>query len=277
LKSGTRAGMYYTVVSNGTDSLVLDTAGDTLSAAITSDTTLEVIPYDTLGTIFPGGVGVHPSATHGIGTRQSEIYLPDLSTAGKNLALTTSYYYFSPANNLNTGWRKAGAAAVLENDAVLPPDSFFVVRHNIAADTTLTFTGTVQMAPLAAPIGTVVASVDQDNAVALPFATEMTLAQLKLYESGAFAHSPSHGLGVRQDELLVYVNGSGGKNKAPDAIYYYFDNGVPATKGWRRSGVAGTIADNDVVVGPTKSIVIRKKGTTNPSSVLWSVKPPYVP
>jgi len=277
LKSGTRVGMYYSVVSNAAASLTVDTAGDDLTTAIDSTTTLEVIPYDTLGSIFPAGAGVHPSSSHSFATRQSEVYLPDFSTVGKNLALTISYYYYSGAAGLGPGWRKAGAAGVLANDDTLSPDSFFVVRHNIATNTALTFTGTVQMSELSTPVRTLAAATDQDNAVALPFATEITLAQSKLFESGAFAGSSSHGFAARQDEILVWDNTVTGKNKSANAIYYYYTGAAAPGPGWRKSGVAGTLANDDVISSSTKGIVIRKKATAQPTTVLWSVRPPYVP
>ena len=277
LKTGTRTGMYYTVVSNAAASLTADTAGDDLSTAIDSTTTLEVIPYDTLGSIFPGGAGVNPSSSHAGASRQSEILIPDHTTAGKNLAFGESYYYYSGVAGVGPGWRKAGFAAVLANDAILLPDNLFAVRHNVALATTLTFTGTVQMAQLTTPINTIAGSTDQDNAVALPFATELTLGQLKLYESGAFVGSSSHAGASRQDEVLVWDNSVSGKNKAADASYYYFTGATGVGPGWRKAGFAGTIADNDIVIGPNKGIVIRKKSTGSAMTLLWTVKPPYVP
>ncbi len=279
LKSGTRAGMYYTVVSNAAASLTVDTAGDDLSTAINSTTTLEVIPYDTLGSIFPGGVGVHSSATHSASSnvRLSSVLIPDHVTAGKNLAFPISYYYYSGTAAPGAGWRRAGFSGTIANDDILLPDTFFAVRHNIATATTVTFSGTVQMAQLTTPIGTIAASTDQDNAVALPFATEMTLAQLKLYESGAFVGSATHSTAARQDVVLVWDNGVPGKNKAADATYYYYTGTNPPGQGWRKSGDSGTLVDNTIVVGPNKAIAIRKKATAQAGSVLWTVRPPYVP
>lgn len=279
LKSGTRTGVYYTITANDTASITVDTAGDDLSSAITSTTSLEIIPYDTLGTVFPGGAGVHPSSSHSASPaiRQSSVLIPDQTTAGKNLAFPVSYYYYSGASAPGPGWRKAGVSGTLANDDVLPPDTFFAIRHNIATNTTLTFTGTVQMSQLATPVGTIANSTDQDNAVALPFATEMTLAQLKLYESGAFVGSSTHSAGTRQDVVLVWDNSVTGKNKAADTTYYYYTGANAPGPGWRKSGVSGTLADNDVVVGPNKCIMIRKKGTASAATFLWSVRPPYVP
>ncbi|MBE2285560.1 MAG: TIGR02597 family protein [Prosthecobacter sp.] len=279
LKTGTRIGMYYTVVGNDTGSVTVDLAGDDIAAAgaITESTTLEVIPYDTLGTIFPSGAGVNPSTSHSIATRQSEVLIPNLGSAGTNLASPVSYYYYNGVAGAGPGWRKAGVSAVIANDDVLLPDAFFTVRHNISTATSLTFTGSVQMSQLTTPVGTIANSTDQDNAVALPFATEQTLAQLKLWESGVFAGSSSHSLATRQDQVLVKDSSVIGKNKAAGTSYYYYTGATAPGPGWRKSGVSSVIANDDIVVSPTKVIVIRKKSTGAPVSALWTVKPPYVP
>ena len=277
VKTGTRTGVFYTIVSNGTSSVVVDLNGDSLAGAIDSTTGLQVIPYDTLGTIFPNGQGVNPSSTHSIGNRQTEVLFPDISTAGKDLAFPVSYYYFSGTSGAGMGWRKAGASGVLANDTVLSPEAIFVVRHNVAVDTTLTFVGTVQMATLTTPLVTLSPGIDQDNSVALPFATPMTLSQLKLFESGAFVGSDSHSIGQRKDQLLVWDNSVTGKNKAADVSYYYFTGNTGVGPGWRKAGASGVLANDDVVVSSTKGFVIRKKGTANPVIVNWTVKPHYVP
>lgn len=61
LKTGTWAGMYYSVVANEADSLTVDTARDHLSTAIDSTTALDVIVYDTLGPIF---LRANPGLSH---------------------------------------------------------------------------------------------------------------------------------------------------------------------------------------------------------------------
>ena len=274
--SGVRAGMYYSVLSNTTGAVTIDTAGDSLSGALVADTAVQVVPYNTLGTIFPGGAGVHSSATHSVAVRQSEIILPDNTSIGKDLAGLISYYYFSGTSGAGQGWRKAGAASVLADDDILPPDSFFIIRHNVAASTTVKIVGGVQMGVLSTPLNTS-SGVDQDNSVALPFATEMTLAQLKLIDNGVFAGSSSHSVASRQDQVLVWDNTVPGKNKAADLSYYYYTGANAPGPGWRKAGFANTLADSDVVISRTKSIVIRKKAGSSPLTSLWSVRPPYSP
>jgi uncharacterized protein (TIGR02597 family) len=276
IKSGTRAGVSYTVSSNNASSVTLDLGGDDISGSVVQGTSITIAPYDTLGTVFPGGQGVNPSASHSVASRQTEILFPDLVTAGTDLASPISYYYFSGTTGAGPGWRKAGVPSSLANDTVLPLDTFFIVRHNVSTSTTLTFTGNVQMSPVAAPVVTLQAGVSQDNAVAVPFATAATLSQLKLFESGVVTGSSSHSVASRGDEVLVWLNSVTGKDKAADLSYYYFTGTTGAGPGWRLAGAASVVANNEVVLGSDRCFVVRKKGTANPTSQLWSATPPYV-
>nr|WP_075089750.1 TIGR02597 family protein [Verrucomicrobium spinosum] len=152
VSSGSRAGMYYTVLANGVGTLTVDAAGDNLLSTLAAGATVDVVPFQTLSSIFPAGGGVHPCSTHSIANRQSEILIPDNGTAGKDLAAVVSYYYFSGSTGAGPGWRRAGAASVLANDDVLLPDTFFIIRHNIATPTTVKMLGGVQMATLSTPL-----------------------------------------------------------------------------------------------------------------------------
>lgn len=275
--SGPKLGMYYTISANGTNTLSLDLAGDDISGV--SGATLNVIPYDTLGSIFPAGQGIVASAGHGLGARQTEIHVPPNAVAGVDLAAATIYYYYNGAATGGPGWRStATGPSVILNDDILYPDTSFMVRQKTATGSQTTFMGTVHMGTLATPVGTLQANTNQDNAVALPIAADVTLAQSKLFESGAFVGSAGHGLGARQDELYVRDNNVVGYDKGATAIYYYYTGAATGGPGWRRTDSGpSVIVNTDVVISPNKNVVIRKRGAASPSSVVWSVKPPYVP
>lgn len=272
-KSGSKEGIFCPIVNNGVNTLVVDTMGYDLSA-MTGELAIEVVPYHTLGTVFPTGQGIHPSASHSAGARPTSVLLPNHDVAGKNLPFDQVYYYYSGSE---PGWRKSGAPDVVANDTVLPPDSFFIVRHNDPTGTTLVFSGDVHVAKFATPLNTLAANVDQDNFVAAPIPVEMRLRDLNLVESGAFVPSSSHSAAVRQDILAVWDNASLGFNKAATVSYYYFSGSSGAGPGWRKAGVPLVLAGDDVVMSSSRVFVIRKKATPAPSSSLWSVTPPYVP
>ncbi len=272
--SGPKLGMYYTVTANGTNTLTLDPAGDDISGV--SGATLNVIPYDTLGSIFPGGQGVNGSPDHS--TRVSEVLISNTSSVGTNLAAAKTYYYFTGASGPGPGWRKLGSLAdrnIAVNDDILYPDVPFRIRNNSGVATSLTYMGTVHMGSLSTPLGNLSPTSDQDNAVSLPIASDLTLSQTKLFESGAFVGNSSHT--DLKDQLLVWDNTIAGKNKAAAVTYYYFTGTNP---GWRK---VGGLADRNIVVNSTvafsseKSVVVRKKANGIASTVIWEVRPPYVP
>ena len=273
--SGPKLGMYYSITANGTNTLTIDPAGDDISGV--SGATLNVIPYDTLGSIFPAGQGVNGSSTHSVGARQTEILIPDTSTPGIDLASAKSYYYYTGALGVGPGWRLAGAIGTIANDDILFPDSPFIVRHNVATATSITYMGTVHMGTLTTPVGTINSSTDQDVSVSLPIAADLTLAQTKLFESGAFVGSTTHSVGSRQDQLLVWDNAIAGKDKAADRSYYYYTGALGAGPGWRLAGDIGTVRNNDVVFTSSVGIAIRKKASATSTGAIWTVKPPYVP
>jgi uncharacterized protein (TIGR02597 family) len=119
--------------------------------------------------------------------------------------------------------------------------------------------------------------VDQDNFVAAPIPVEMRLRDLNLVESGAFVPSSSHSAGARKDTLLMLDNTSPAFNRTASAVYYYFNGSSDGGPGWRKSGERSVLADNDVVMSPSRVFVIRKKATPAPFSSLWSLTPPYMP
>ena len=134
--------------------------------------------------------------------------MPDLSSSGVNLASKLIYY------NYSNYWELVGAANLSNyyNDVILPPTTYFTVR-NVGTQTTFTPTGGVYMNRLSVPVATQTGG-GQDNAVAVTRPASVTLNDLGLISSGAFA--PSNGTGSKQrtDTLLTYNNVAVGTNKA---------------------------------------------------------------
>ncbi len=278
VRSGTKAGMFYTVKNNSATTLTLDLAGDSISAAVISGSTFQICAYDTLNTIFPSGAGVNGSSSFSLASRQSEVLLPDFLTAGVNLAPGASYYYYTGIASGGAGWRRAGSpTSTIVNDQVLYPDTSFIVRHNVATSTSLTTMGTVQTGQIQIPLTTVATATNQDIPVAAPVPANLTLAQSNLFLSGAFAGSSSFSAASRQDELYVWDNSLAPSiNKAPDATYYYYTGVSSGGAGWRLVGSPiSTIVDTNSVLGPGKTVMIRKKNAGAPSTVFWAFTPPY--
>jgi len=254
-RNGAKEGNTYTVTANGTDTLTVNLNGDTL-AGLNANDRFDVIPYWTLGTVFPGGQGVNISPAPG--TRTTEVLIPDLSGTGINLSSSKTYYFWTGA------WRQVGQGTLIKDDDVLLPDAYFIVRHNIAGNTTLTVKGSVLMSKWAVPLAKS-PSTKQDNAAALPRPVPVTLTESALFESGAFAASPTPG--NRTDELLTFDNTITGINKSASSTYYYW-NGA-----WRRVGAGTADVGTDVAFAPGTGVIIRKN--TGSGTALWLKPPTY--
>ncbi len=250
IASGSKVGSFYTITDNDVASVTLNLNGDSL-AAVTSAVTVDIIPYWTLGTLFPSGTGV--TATSGFGGA-TQILLPDTVSTGINLAATSSYYYSgSGASWYNT------ATSASANDVVLYPDNFFTVRNNGSLATAFTVPGSVPATSLVVPLATTTTG-QQDNAVALVRPIPVTLNDSGLVSSGAFTASSGFTVG---DQLLVFDNTVAGFNKAATAVYTY----VNST--WQKSG-STTDAGTEAVFTPGTGVIIRKQTTSAGATVTWT-------
>ncbi|HEX2749361.1 MAG TPA: TIGR02597 family protein [Verrucomicrobiales bacterium] len=252
--SGAGAGSSFPVSANDATSLTVDLDGGTLNAA--ANDRLAIIPYWTLGTLFPAGAGVHVSPS--TAELRSEIILPDLNAL--TLAGGTPKVFYC----LNGDWVEEGASLAAKNNQVLLPDSLFIVRHNIPAATEMLSNGAVVTARLQTPLG-VNPSSKRDNFLGLQRPTAFTLAASGLASSGAFAASPS--ILNRTDELYIYDNALARLNKSPSAIYFYWNNG------WRKVGGGTALFDSALLFTPGTGFMIRKSAGSIPPS--WLNLPNY--
>jgi uncharacterized protein (TIGR02597 family) len=272
IASGAKEGMWYAITDTGTSTITIDPAGDTLGTAIAAGTRIKIIPFWTLDSLFPDGTGIKPSPTL---LPQSSILIPDHSRAGINLSVAQSYFYYSGTQFGGEGWRRFGNAPTEKFDSLaLVPDSYVIVRHRSAGDTTITVPGSVQMTSLATVIGTLAANRAQDNAIAFNVAVPTSLSGSGLYQSGAFTGSST--IDVPADQLLVFDNTTAQINKSPSAVYYYFTGSGNGGPGWRLKGDLTTIQDSALVFQPASGYILRKAASANPGTSVWSVRPGYV-
>lgn len=238
-RSGSHHGEYYTITGNGSDTLTVDVDGGSLSGVAAGDL-VSVIPYWTLGTVFPAGKGVHASATSG--TRLTEVYFPKLNGVGVNGGVSSIYYF------RDGSWRRVGEGLVVKNDDVILPDMFVIVRNNVGTSTEVVTHGSV----LGGDLSLVVkrnSGMLQDNILALPRPVSVSLNDSGLVASGAFRESLT--AGTRTDELYVYDNSTPMINRSPSAIYYYRNGG------WRKVGAGNADVGAETVFTPGSGFIIR--------------------
>ena len=209
--------------------------------------------YWTLGTVFPNGTGVNASPT--AGNRNTEILTPDQTSSGINLSATKVYFF-------NAGiWKQVGQGPANHNDDTIQPNSYIVVRHNVATNTTVFAAGVVVSTKLAVTLRTQF-DVRQDNAVGLIRPLAVSLDASGLISSGAFQTSPVPG--SRTDELLTFDNTLASRNKSASAVYYYWNNA------WREVGL-GSADVGANLLQPGTGFLIRK--ATNSATAVWTNAP----
>ena len=267
--SGTnpKQGCYYTVASNGSNTLTVALNGDNISS-VPDGSAVSVIPYCTLGTVFPpANAGTSFIASTTMLTPQGTVlYVPAYSGTGINLSAPSSYFFYQGVWCSTTG-----SAGVSYSDAILIPDGYVTVR-NPGATTVLTTMGNVPMGDLTIPLVTNTTQ-EQDNFVAIARPVDTSLDNLALSPSAAF--TPTTNPLFTQDELLVFSPTQTGINNAPGSggVYFYY-MGTSGT-GWRLSGDAITTDHGNDVVPAGTGFVIRKAPTVNAGTALWQNSPTY--
>lgn len=248
--SGAAAGKVYPIAANTANSLTVNLGSDSLAAVAANDA-FSIEAYWTLGTVFPNGKGVNVSPT--TGNRNTEVLIPDMTSTGINLSASKIYFF-------NSGiWKQVGQGNASFNDDILQPNIYFVVRHNVATNTTLTAVGRVISTPIAVTLATDSASL-QDNYIGLQRPVPVSLNDSGLIESGAFNVSPLPG--SRTDELLTFDNSQIARNKSSNASYYYWQGA------WRQVGSGTNDFGSALIFQPGTGVIIRK-GTNNATPV-WT-------
>ncbi len=230
-----------------------------------------IVPYWTLDTLFPAGQGVHASTSPSV--RSTEVLLFDPTRAGINLSATSTFFYFAGNPSKPAGWYKVGDTASALGTQRLDPHAWFILRHNVPSETSLVIFGGVQMAGFRLPLALLAANTAQDNFVALPIATPITLGNSRLVASGAFIASTSPA--ARADELLVYDNSIVGHNKSAAATFFYFAGNPSKAAGWYRVGDTAQTADS-FQLKPGEGYVIRKQSGATPRVDQWNGFPTYL-
>ena len=253
-------GRQYLITASGSNTLTVDLAGDSISG-VQSTTQILIVPYHTFASVFPASdanVSFIPSPS--AFNRQTQILIPNYSGSGINLSAAATYYFF------NNAWRKFGSPTTEDHgDDTLLTDGYFILR-NAATGTNLTALGSVLVKKETIPLFTRTSSA-QDNFVSVTRPLDVSLDNLGLISSGAFASSPSPF--NRIDQLFVFNNAATGINKSASGTYYYFNSH------WRKFGQASTIDFGTDTIAAGTGFVIRKGATATGAAQFWTNTPTY--
>lgn len=254
--AGALEGRTFAITANNSSSVTVNT---TSLAGVVAGDSFAIEPYWTLNSVFPGGAGVNVSPT--LGNRNTEVLIPDFTTAGINLSAAKIFFY-------NSGlWKQTGQGAVDHGDDVLQLNANFIVRHNVSTNTTFLCVGAVPLQRWAIALRTPDGSAGdkQDSYFGITRPIAVSLDDSGLISSGAFAPSPLPG--SRTDELFTFDNLTVAKNKSSSAVYFYWNNA------WRRVGAGSAVFGATQVFMPGTGIIIRKG--TNSASPIWTNAPTY--
>ncbi len=266
--TGSRAGQWYDIVNNSSNTLMLDTAGDNLANNVAAEDRFILAPHWTLDSLFPpadqnNGPGsvIHRSASHNKPDRRTEVELPNLAE-GTNLPAGPIFYL------TDNGWHIEADGTPFAGSTIIPPNSSFVIRHYPGHSTT-TFapSGSVLMGPEVVTLATSANSL-QDNEIAVtrPLPIALDAAELET----AFVESLGHRPFQMRDSVMIYDNAQNA-GKVNSATYYRFAGNWYRDIGMRDEN---PMANEEIVFRPGHGVIIRKFPADG-ASVVWSNQASY--
>jgi len=270
IKGGMVEGKWYEILDNDGSSVSIDqgaSADDVESQGLAPDDAVCVIPFWTLNTLFPDGEGIDasPDPFNPAGL----ILVYSGPQTGVNIPPDQSFFYHDGSQG-PAGWYENGNLGVgVQDDLAMAPDTYIFVR-NFGASKQITISGVVPSSKFTAEL--ITSTERQDNLVANPFPIPISLADSKLFESGAVSTSPDPFNPT--DLVLLYDSSATGLNHPPAKAYFYHD-GSQGPAGWYENGNLGVgLQDTELLIQPGDAIVVRKAGGVV-SVVDWTVETPY--
>lgn len=263
-------GQWFSITANTSNTITVDLNGGTIAAV--SGARLEVFKFWTLAELFPpaecttsptttGNAIVASTNTLASG-RRTQVLIPNLVTAGINLAPTDTYFVSGG------GWRKVSSGSVDFGSVQLWPDVYFIIRNPVAvtAATTYTVAGEVERGSFVLPL-TTQGGIPQDNFISLPRAVDVTLDNLNLGGTAGFMSSTNTLASGRRDQLIVFDNNISALNKSASATYFYYGGWKKVSSGMTNYGTATIPAGS--------GFIIRKYQSGTGSTSKWVNKALY--
>lgn len=255
--SGALRGLYYKVTANGTNSLTLDTEGDSLllhalpgapTAALLAGDGVKLRPYWRIKDVFEVAGAPVIEARPNSFTAKDDLLFFNYTTVGTNKPASTTIYYLT-----GQGWRSSVAGDFA--DYLLKPNEAFIVRRRNAASLDLTNTGWVLMNRGIAFVNGGNGSVNNDTYISInrPAPVKLDDSGLRLADQTKSPIIDSPNSFTINDTLLSW-NAGAGLNRPPSNTYYYL-----AGQGWRQTGNGSTTIGQTVFLNPGQAYILRKK------------------
>lgn len=267
VKTGALAGLRFPVTANSATTVSVNGGDTTLQAqGFAAGDTLSVVPYWTLSTLFPGGVGV--GVSQDIYDPQAYLLVSDQSSTGTNRGAAQLYFYADGTDGNAAGWRDlADPEGALQDTVALDPTITYTIRTG-AAGQTLVVSGEVPTSTLATKVLT--DSVSNDEYISSPHPIDITLAQSGLQSVIAAStdiYDPT-------EFVLVYSDESAGYNKGASSLYFYHDGSDGNAAGWKDLSDPEGANVTAPVIKAGRCFTLRK-AAGSPGSSTWSAPLPY--
>ena len=271
--TGPQAGFFFDVATNTSNTITLVDNGVT-PTGLDASNTFKVVPYWTLGQVFPAGdqnVSFTPSGLTG-GNRRTQILFPNIVGTGINRAPQAPFFFATnaadPTNPAVSFWRNVNTGATNQDNRPILPDSYIIVRNptNAGTNLKLTVAGNVNVGATAVQLDSVNGTTN-DNYVSLGRPTDITLDNLGLVSSGAFLPSTSFTGGGRRDQLLIYNNAQIGTNKSPQTQVFFY---VGGTNNYWASTTTGTTNVGSVLIPGAIGYIVRKHPSNSTGTQFWT-------
>lgn len=282
VRSGALAGLRFPVTANTGTTITVNGGATSLeaqgfvgsrTAPLTGDL-VSVIPYWTLNTFFPNGVGL--GASSDLVNPIAYVLFSNQDAIGINRAASKLYFYFSgDAENYPdypAGWYdNDNLDGGLQNTVALDPAVLMTVRNSTAAS--ITVTGEIPSVPLATTLLTS-SSGPNDELLGAPYPIDTTLQESGLLS----AISPSADLVNPTDYVFVYSDDTTGINKAASKLYFYFsgdaENYPDYPAGWYDNDNLDGGLVTGAVIKAGRCLGIRKASGVD-AATRWTAPLPY--
>ena len=254
--SGQLKGLYYKIDDNGTNTVSLDTEGDSLldhdfptvaNQALAVGDSFKIRPYWRVKDVLEVSGAPVIEGSPDIETQKDQVLFPNYTAVAVNKAPSLILYYDLGQG----GWRRSTDETTDWGNHVIRPNEAFIVRRRNATSVPLTNLGgvLVNTAISFVPGASQTSGNDTYISIARP-------APVSLDDSGLSALvKPSPDIESIEDQVFAFGS-TPGMNRAPSERYFYLQGA-----GWRKFPDDVTNVGQTVKLEPGKAYILRKKST----------------